>query len=38
MGDYIGIFAECGMEVYEAMGTLWVEEEGSGQNVMRTIG
>jgi len=24
------------MEVHEATGTVWVEEEGSGQNVMRT--
>jgi len=29
------MFAGCGMEVYEAMGTVWVEEEGSGQNIMR---
>ena len=29
------MFAECGIEVYEAIGTVWVEE-GSGQNVMRT--
>jgi len=28
------MLAECDMEVYEAMGTVWVEEEGSGQNVM----
>jgi len=26
------VFAECGMEVYETMGTIWVEEEGSGRN------
>jgi len=30
------MFAECGIEVYKAIGTVWVEEEGSGQNVMRT--
>ncbi|RPB22559.1 hypothetical protein L211DRAFT_839607 [Terfezia boudieri ATCC MYA-4762] len=26
------MFAECGMEVYETIGTVWVEEEGSGRN------
>jgi len=30
------MFAECGIEVYEAIGTVWVEEEGSGLNVMGT--
>ena len=30
------MFAECGMEVYEAMGTVWVEDESSGRNVLRT--
>ena len=24
------MFEDCGMEVYETMGTIWVEEEGSG--------
>ncbi|RPB25091.1 hypothetical protein L211DRAFT_136936 [Terfezia boudieri ATCC MYA-4762] len=32
---YIGMFAECGMEVYETVGTVWVEEEGSGRNFER---
>ncbi|KAF8419735.1 hypothetical protein EV426DRAFT_676556 [Tirmania nivea] len=32
---YIGMFAECGMEVYETVGTIWVEEERSGRNVER---
>ncbi|RPB20548.1 hypothetical protein L211DRAFT_852264 [Terfezia boudieri ATCC MYA-4762] len=32
---YIGMFAESGMEVYEIVGTVWVEEEGSGRNVER---
>ncbi|RPB21122.1 hypothetical protein L211DRAFT_870168 [Terfezia boudieri ATCC MYA-4762] len=32
---YIGMFAECGMEVYETVRTVWIEEEGSGQNVER---
>jgi len=33
------MFAECGMRVYEAMGTVpWVTEEGNGRNAMRAIG
>ncbi|KAF8421780.1 hypothetical protein EV426DRAFT_643620 [Tirmania nivea] len=32
---HIGMFAECGMEVYETVVTVWVEEEGSGRNVER---
>jgi len=30
------MFAECGMEVYETMGAVWVEEEsGGGRNSER---
>jgi len=29
------MFSECGMEVYETMGTVWVEEERSEHNVER---
>ncbi|KAF8442591.1 hypothetical protein BGX38DRAFT_1272306 [Terfezia claveryi] len=32
---YLMMFAECGMEVYKTMGTVWVEEESSGQNARR---
>ncbi|KAF8416274.1 hypothetical protein EV426DRAFT_721882 [Tirmania nivea] len=32
---HIGMFAECGMEVYETVVTVWVEEEGSRRNVER---
>ncbi|KAF8441166.1 hypothetical protein BGX38DRAFT_1272784 [Terfezia claveryi] len=28
---YIGMFAECGMEVYETVETVWIEEEGAGR-------
>ena len=35
MQSYVG--RECGVEVYETMGTVWVEE-GNGWNVMRVIG
>jgi len=28
---YLMMFAECGMEVYETAGTVWVEEEGTGR-------
>ncbi|KAF8459324.1 hypothetical protein BGX38DRAFT_1264264 [Terfezia claveryi] len=29
------MFEECGMEVYETMGTVWVENESSGWNAER---
>ncbi|KAF8425213.1 hypothetical protein EV426DRAFT_573443 [Tirmania nivea] len=32
---YLMMFAECGMEVYETMGTVWVEEEGGERNARR---
>jgi len=33
---YMMMFAECGMEVYETMGAVWVEEESScGRNAGR---
>ncbi|KAF8418319.1 hypothetical protein EV426DRAFT_700534 [Tirmania nivea] len=32
---HIGMFAEYSMEVYETVGTVWVEEEGSRRNVER---
>jgi len=36
MQPYIEMFAECGVEVYETMGTVWVEES-SGRNARRII-
>ena len=27
------MFAECGIEIYETIGNVWVKEEGSGQNI-----
>ncbi|RPB22479.1 hypothetical protein L211DRAFT_839525, partial [Terfezia boudieri ATCC MYA-4762] len=32
---YLMMFEECGMEVYETMGTVWVENECSGRNAER---
>ena len=32
---YLMIFAECGMEVYEAARTVWVEEEGLVDGISR---
>ncbi|KAF8440184.1 hypothetical protein BGX38DRAFT_1144581 [Terfezia claveryi] len=29
---YLMMFEECGMEVYETMGTIWVKDEGSGRS------
>ena len=33
---YITMFAECGMEVYETMGVVWVEEEDSKYSTEQT--
>ncbi|KAF8434217.1 hypothetical protein BGX38DRAFT_1333596 [Terfezia claveryi] len=32
---YLMMFKECGMEVYETMGTMWVVNECSGRNAKR---
>ena len=35
--NHIGMFVECSAEVYETVGTVWVEES-SGRNFVRMIG
>jgi len=38
MQAYIEMFAECGVKVYETMGTVWVEESGArARNAGRII-
>jgi len=36
LNTYFMVFGECSMEVYETMGTVWVEDGGSGRNAKRT--